>query len=88
MGKTYQSRFDEDYDFDMYDNELNLEIDDTEKLELFLDSQHSLGRSKRSKAASAKVKNTGFDEEYSQYRLPRDWRDFDYTSDSSWNEEW
>jgi len=88
MGKTYKSHPDNDYLDDLFEDDMDMDVDFDESMEFFLDDQISAHNPKRTKGVRGRKKSTGYDDEYSQYRLPRDWQDFDYTSDSGLSDDW
>lgn len=86
MGKTYKAQSSIDYLDDLFDDYPGLEESYEDDVDLFLDKQVSRSSLKRNGDRSRK-KSLSF-EDSSQYRLPRDWQDFDYTPDSLLSDEW
>jgi len=88
MGKTYESLIDDEYGVDLYEDDMNLEMDVDEDMEIFLEDQTSISHSKSRKTNHANKSAASADDEFNKHRLPRDWQDFDYAPESSLDDDW
>ncbi|MFK7859802.1 MAG: hypothetical protein AB8B64_13325 [Granulosicoccus sp.] len=88
MGKTYKTQAEDDYLDDLFEDDMDMDIDFEESMDMDLDIQGSGNSSRRAKGNRGSKKTTAYDDEYSQYRLPRDWQDFDYTTESPLSDYW
>ncbi|MFK8082368.1 MAG: hypothetical protein AB8B97_18940 [Granulosicoccus sp.] len=88
MGKKYNSQIDDDYLDDLFEDDMDLDVDFEESMELFMDRQGSANPSRHAKGSRGRKKTTEDDYHSSENRLPGDWQDFDYTSESSLGDDW
>ena len=87
MGKSYKAQTEIDYLDDMFEDDLDADLDFEDDMDLFLNRQMSGSASKRNKGGRAHKRGRDFDET-DLHRLPRDWQDFDYAPDSQISDDW
>lgn len=87
MGRTYKTHPDPHFDDDLFSDELDEDFDFDDDIDLYLNNQTT-----KNAARSAKGKRSGRYKDDagaygSSHRLPSDWEDFDYTSDSQYQDD-
>lgn len=88
MGKTYRSQSENDYYDDLFEDDMDLDVEFDESMELFQDRHGLTTSSNSSKGRRGRKNTTGYPDDFNQYRLPQDWQDFDYAPDSTLNDDW
>lgn len=83
MGKKDKSQTNIDNLDELFDDELNDSLDIDEYLK-----KQTLGSLRRRRAVRERNSSPGNIDDAERYRLPGDWRDFDYTSDHHSQEDW
>ncbi len=88
MGKTYKAQPHTDFLDDFLEDDFGDDLDFDDDMDQYLNAQISGGSSRRSKASKHGKKSPLYGDDFDRYRLPRDWQDFDYSTENQLSDNW